>query len=581
MRQLFLIILHFLFITLLFVTEFSVAQTGSAQEQGSGPATKLSNTHKQDSIFDFWAADKWQDHFFKRSTAAENSDQIKGRYPKLVKWFLELSFGWKPGLLRQKPLGCDRFLFEKKLQELTSLDEKQKWFEKNYQDCQPEESTNNFLNSMKNISQVYDFKNNPFYQSVTLHFPGGIKTKAIFAFKDLEKRDLVILRPGIFASVEEIIAEKYLLMMLFEQSNFNLLVLENSTSPDHLFNNAKANLGGVKEGYENLFLASQLRKHPQFSQMIDKIHLFGVSLGGNGVLFANLINQQNNYQYFDKTVLFCPVVDLSNSFEEGGLASVKNYFMDLWASRRLNSAVDQRGKFRFGFWQSLFGLKPRFVTSYYDLAEKEFALDPELYQEFAPLKYSGNFKKDLNFFNEITSWPKELYLFATRQDQIVNPASNYQKFVDMTSGSQKFNFLFPQGFHCSFPYTYNWDFISHMLLGILDQGSRSETEVYSVDIVDDKTQAKGKSTFNDNIWIKSISWVNESSKNLNDEGAKALRVSFYEGEVLRTGKFNLKFPYLGIKASQLTPAAEEMIKRRVLFRARITKKENHYSLEIH
>lgn len=576
MRQLFLIIINLSLITLLVVTETSFAQVSSAL----GSDKKINNLQNQDSIFNFWAANKWQDHFFKSSTAEENSDQIKGRYPKPVKWFLEQSFGWKPGLLRSKTLGCDRFLFEKKLQDLTSLEEKLKWFEKNYQDCQPEESTSNFLNSMKNISQVYDFKNNPFYQSVTLHFPGDIKTKAIFAFKDFEKRDLVILRPGIFASVEEIIAEKYLLMMLFEQSNFNLLVLENSTSPDHLFNNSKANLGGIKEGYENIFLASQLRKHPQFSQMIAKIHLFGVSLGGNGVLFANLLNQQNNYQYFDKTVLFCPVVDLSTSFEEGGVASVKNYFMDLWASLRLNSAIDQRGKFRFGFWQSLFNFQPRFVTSYYDLAEKEFVLEPEFYKNFTPLKYSGNFKQDLNFFKEITSWPKELYLFATKQDEIVNPATNYQRLVDMTSGLQKFNFLFPQGFHCSFPYAYNWDFISHMLLGILDQDHNQKTQVYSVFIVGDNMPDQDLSGSGVDNWIESVIFENESGKSQIDETAKALQVRFYEGKLLRTGKFILKFPFMGIKENDLTPAVEEMIKRRFLFRSRISKKQNQYSIEL-
>lgn len=442
---------------------------------------KKTNSHKRDpvktfkpsapeflSLSELWQSSKWQNQFVTMTDVNDVADKIPGSYPRWAKKLLDIGFGWTPGPNEKANLKCDTHSLRQVLASAKTAGDKLRIFTDAYQNCAPVESTTNSINVFKNISQRYSYLENPLYHRVTLHFPGAIKTKALFVFKDLKPRDLLIFRPGIFATIDDLIAEKYLLKIFFELSEFNMIVLESSSSTDHMHNNSKIYLGGVKEGYENLYLIDQLRKHPQFSPLIKNINMIGMSLGGNGVLFASYMNQINNYKFFNKTMLICPVVDMNKTFAKASEAVVNKYVMDLWVSRRFGPAFSKReGALQTSFFESLFSLKPRYIPSYYDLAKQDYYLDPKLYKNFYPLEYSGDFVKDLDFYKKMVQLPREFYYFATPRDELVDPQINYQYIKNKATGNE-FIYLFPEGQHCSFAYTYNWDFLVALFLGMLE-----------------------------------------------------------------------------------------------------------------
>lgn len=444
----------------------------SALSKASLSKSKTNSTYLVKSNFssfaELWASNTWQNDFLSSTLVEDFAERIPGNYPPWAKKLLDIGFGWTPGPVKKQELNCDAASLRQVLTASLSAGEKLKIFTEAYQHCSPVTSTDNFMNVFKNISQRYNYLADPHYHRVTLKFPGGIHTKALFVFKDLKARDLIIFRPGIFGTTDDLIAEKYLLKIFFELSEFNMIVLESSSSTDHMFNNPKIYLGGIKEGYENLYLIEHLRKHPVLSPLIKKINMIGMSLGGNGVLFASHMNQLNQYKFFHKTVLICPVVDMNKTFIKAREAVLSKYVMDWWVSRRFGPAFSKREEaFRVGFFESLFGLKPRYIPAYYDLAEKDYYLDPKLYKDFYPLSYTGNFEKDLNFYQKIVQLPKEFYYLATPRDELVDPQINYQYIKNKATGNE-FIYLFPEGQHCSFAYTYHWDFLVALFLGILE-----------------------------------------------------------------------------------------------------------------
>ncbi|MCK6597266.1 MAG: hypothetical protein L6Q37_02795 [Bdellovibrionaceae bacterium] len=427
----------------------------------------VANQHTQDRKV--WNPSLWVNDFIQEAKLEDLEDQAGGRYPESFKWILEKTIGWIPEKsLGQESRCSQRFgAFYEKLLKSELPSNKKRYLEDFLKTCSPVESNNNPWTVLKNISQIHDFPQEKGYRRVTLHFPGGIKTQALLGLKDNKKRDWIVIRPGIFASTNEIIAEKYLLILLYELSPFNVIYLESSTSSDHLFHNKKVFLGGAKEAFENIYLIKELRSHPFFSKLINKIHLFGMSLGGNGVLLASLINAENHYSFFEKTLLFCPLIDLKTTYQQSLSPSLWNLIKDLWSAQRFTYILSQRQAFPMGFWQGIFNLTPRNITGYYELVKRDYTIEPTLYKGFGEKYYSGDFEKDVDFFKKIKVLPDHFYLWATKTDVLVPTTLNYD-FLKPLESEKQFFFLFDKGNHCSFLYAYNLEFLKSLILGILE-----------------------------------------------------------------------------------------------------------------
>lgn len=405
---------------------------------------------------EFWQS--FNSDFVQMEMVYQDNPNVKSRYPKFFRRMLEGLLGWNPGTVWDKKNECSFAELKANLGSVAPLGSKTAILDDFVHQCEPAYSKNNVMNTLKVISQRGSFHHHPFFKYSYLNFPNGLKTRALWGMRSEEKRDLIIIRPGIYANVDELIAERYLLFMLTELNDYHILVIENSTSGDHLANNESVTIGGPKEAFENLYVIDQIRKHPKISRLVGRIHMMGISLGANGVLLASLINQKETHRYFDKTILFCPVVDLKASFEKQMQSGFRPFMIDFWSSRRFQDIEGKRDFKLASFWESLISLKPRWVNGAWNWFELNYKIHSE-WQRYLPKEfYSGDFVKDYQFFNEQTRLPDNLYVVATKTDPIVFPSDNYEKLAAKRHDNTFF-YMFDEGFHCSMAYAYQWKFL--------------------------------------------------------------------------------------------------------------------------
>lgn len=413
----------------------------------------------------FWKS--LNNDFIKMEMKYEKNAIVKSRYPRAMRTILEGVFGWYPGTTWDQESQCSLEELKAAIQSEILPSKKQSIVANYVQNCSPVHSRMNFMNGLKIISQKGSFTSHPFFKYSFLSYPGGIKTRALWGIRAAEKRDLLIVRPGIYASVDEVIAERYILFLLTEINGYHVVVLENSTSGDHIVNNDVVSVGGAKEAYENLYLIEQIRKHPQLAPLVDKIHLLGVSLGANGVLLASLVNQKNERKYFDKTFLFCPVVDLPASFQTQMESGFRPLLLDWWSSHRFQD-IEGKSDFQLeSLWDSISSLSPRWVKGAWSWFHKKYRFHKDWQLYLGKDFYTGEFDKDYSFFNDQTTLPDQLYVLATKTDPIVFPEINFH-LLEKKGHDKTFFYQFEDGFHCSFAYTYQWKFLDTLFTSMIN-----------------------------------------------------------------------------------------------------------------
>jgi hypothetical protein len=253
------------------------------------------------------------------------ADKTAGQYPLLLRVLLQDVLSWSPtGEGRSVSAKCSPELWGARLQDprvRVSVQLQGALIQKYLKDCKEEietgvSSTSTSLTRMMTMS--YQPQEHPFLHRVVFSLPGNIKLKGLLGLKgDLKKRPLIVLRLGIFANVEEFMPERAWLMMLFEQSPFNVLMVENMSGTDFIADNTRFSFGGYDEGIQNILLA-QILKDPNepLSRLVDSLHLFGVSLGGHGVLYASMLDELDSPKgqpLYNSFFGMCPVVNLEKN----------------------------------------------------------------------------------------------------------------------------------------------------------------------------------------------------------------------------------------------------------------------------
>ncbi len=390
-----------------------------------------------------------------------------GRYPEPLNFILESLLSWIPrGEARLMSAACandvwaDR-LKDKRVQSSAQL--QGALVQKYFQDCRGEIETgdNGYFANMKGMMTMkYAPQEHPFLRRVIVNLPGNVKLKGLLGLKgDMKRRPLVILRLGIFSNVEDFKPERAWLMMLFEQSPFNVLMLENMSSADFIANNSQFSFGGYDEGIQNILVARLLADPSEpLSQLVGSVHIFGVSLGGQGVLFSSLLNKYNSPKQgalINSFTALCPVVDLKKTMESLTQGGVKSAFVDFWGRQRLRG-LDQK--------------IPSLVT--YD----SFAFLTKTISEIARTYHGGlsyvssvhlppgmsdgaDFWGLNNFWKYYKQVEQPVLIYATQQDPAVPFELNSQllqnKEIKIDSKNIRVVDL-PQGVHCTLPIPYDW-----------------------------------------------------------------------------------------------------------------------------
>lgn len=391
-----------------------------------------------------------------------------GRHPAWMNFALQNIFDWNPrGERAVYTQNCDPEVWSMRLQDsrLNSAALQGALIQKYFQDCEAELSTgtnSEFMNSLKMMSMRYDPQHHPFLHRVVFNLPGSIKLKGLLALKgDMRKRPMVVVRLGIFSSVEEFYPERYLLMQLFEQSPFNVLILENMSSPDFIANNAQFSFGGYDEGLQNILVARLLRDQQEpLSQVVGSVHFVGVSLGGHGVFYSSQLNDINeNGKLIQSFLGICPVANLQPTMQKFSETSLTKPFLNYWFSMRLQGLTQKVPSLEkassFNFSQELIDLMTRtyrgglsYVSSIVLPAGQTDATD---------------FWKQNDFWKQYEDVNSQVLVLATENDPMVPYAINAGTLKKKNIKSV----VLKQGLHCTLPVPYHWDAITSLLQGYI------------------------------------------------------------------------------------------------------------------
>lgn len=304
-----------------------------------------------------------------------------------------------------------------------------------------------------------------------------LKFRGLFGIHDFnKKRPLIIVRMGIHGNVDELVAERFLAKLIYEDLDANFLLLESLTSHAFLSSNKKISFGGVDEGLQTFIVLNEIEKS-ELTQIISSRHLLSISMGSQGTFVTALLDQKNG-QKINSILNFCPLINLQSTFESGLQTSFKNAIIDLWNSRRLK-AVQNVYPEEEGFhewWKTLFDFKPRFTSTLLNRLNQDrkhpLVLPSELEKLIPGMNWPEGLKEHLenstSFFDLNSFWPFyqgvkiPIMVYTTPKDPIVfNNLNSELIFRNQQKGdftSLKYHRL-ERGVHCGLPAVYQWSYI--------------------------------------------------------------------------------------------------------------------------
>jgi hypothetical protein len=334
-----------------------------------------------------------------------------------------------------------------------------------WKDCEDQLQTGRnglFSNTIEMINYYLDLRNHPAAHQVVFHLPNGIALKGLLAMKaDGKKRPLIIFRTGIFSYVGNFMSERPPFMQIFEQSPFNVLVLESLTGAEFLKNNKTLAVGGFDEGLQNFWIAREIQKSTEpLSKSISSVHFMGASMGAHGILFATLLNSLNGNKTIRSTLTICPLLNMRSTFETHMKGPIFSWVANHWTASRIPLLRDHVKNIT----------DSDFIPQAFAWLEENYK-GPLIKDPKQPLgikipKSDPDFWSRNDFANELKDIQTPTLILATQRDPIVLWDLN-SGLID--SGALKFGnapvqFLKAhQGFHCSLGVAYDWSAMTTLM----------------------------------------------------------------------------------------------------------------------
>lgn len=324
----------------------------------------------------------------------------------------------------------------------------------------------NLLEQFVNMLRLkYDIVGHPLARTVMFHLPEGIKVRGLLMMKGAKKRPLVIIRTGIFSSINEYMVESFATMQLFDEGPFHVLILPSLSGIQFIQDNTSYAFGGFEEALHNILISRILNEKTQpLAQYIDGIHLLGISMGANGVIISNLLETKNRIDpkvpLFKKTLLICPLVNYTSTEKNHNTSLGKSFLFKLWSEKRLLPLAEKYpGFFDANSFFPIANLVEKFKTNY-----REPLVGWNAVKGIEPLKGSSNLFADSQLWSKYLKDVKTqspTLVIRTETDPIVPMRENlgmlekqFQNIAQIT---------LPKGMHCSLPASYNWSAISQTL----------------------------------------------------------------------------------------------------------------------
>ncbi|MBC7421421.1 MAG: hypothetical protein H7328_11905 [Bdellovibrio sp.] len=377
--------------------------------------------------------------------------QILSTYPRILQTLLNEVFGWEPD--KQPKISTPPVI---------------------------ERNTTFFMQElMQNLSIKFDLSDTQHFRKVWFHLKPDLKVRGLFGIQDFQKkRPLIIIRMGIHGNVDEVLAERFLAKVVYEDLGANFLLLENLTSYAFVSQNQNLSFGGIDEGLQTFLILNEITKiNSPFKNLLSDIHLIGLSMGGTGTFVTALLDQSNGKK-IKSIVDFCPLINLEKTFDAHAQTGISQALIDLWNARRLNTVFDRYPKEMKDsqWWKTIFDLKPRFTPALLDILNRDrkqpLTSVADVEAEVKTMKWPKGFSEHLqnskSFYELNDFWPlyqgvtTPISIVVTPKDPLVINEFNSEMIYtkkqpgDFTSVNYH---IYDRGIHCGFSPVYQWSYV--------------------------------------------------------------------------------------------------------------------------
>lgn len=333
-----------------------------------------------------------------------------------------------------------------------------------WKNCEPswrQDSYNLMTHSQEVLRTGFEPSQHPAVRVVQWLLPNQLKVRGLLFFKGPKPRPLVIIRAGIFSHLKSTVAERFLMMQLFEEAPFHVLLLPSTSGADYIGDNHQFTFGGFDEGLQTWHILDFLFDSQEpLNKYITKLHLVGISLGAHGLWLTNLIEQSLKKDRIGKTFLFCPAINLEQTYLRQNQNVLSGFFVKKWFEARLAPLRTE------------LGLKDsETIGDYMNLKIHDY-LTPSSPWPLSGLPLPGAPNPFWNW-NNFWSWmPKYNYsntfILWNDVDPVVPPSVNSELLLTNPDVPKSSLLKLPRGLHCSLPASYQWAFISTTLRGFLE-----------------------------------------------------------------------------------------------------------------
>lgn len=305
--------------------------------------------------------------------------------------------------------------------------------------------------------------------------PNGFILLGQILRKDNARRPWVIIKCGVFCEAPNDTRTKNIIMHLFDESPFNLMLLTNDMSATNIIANNRVNVNGYLEGQELIHAAYWLKYISPFHAQVAAVHGMGISLGGSASLFAALYNDHNLVQdekLFKSMVAYCPVVNTyptyKNIFRNNLLGHV--FSEKTWQTMQAVYDYNQDVRRLIGNKKPKTSDYPRILSSlgwnYFSQLPLSEILNPFRFDK--PFNDISQMWEINNFSNLAAGLKTPTLVFVSRDDSIVNYDINANTLKKTFNHDPNTNLRVVDvafGNHCSPSLVYGWQSIASILRG--------------------------------------------------------------------------------------------------------------------
>lgn len=331
--------------------------------------------------------------------------------------------------------------------------------------------TNSLSTVLKFANTRYDLTGNSI-ENIQIEFDDQSRINAMLAMKP-GKRPLVIFKAGVYANADDGGVTRNFFMHLFEESPFHILYLANVTGTDYMKQNGAVALGGMEEGRQILKIVEMLNEDPRYNELIEDIHVAGVSLGSHGVLYSSLYNSfsENSHSKIKSAIALCPVVNLEPTIQSVFKTTIAGIYYSILTRQTFKDVYDYIPVLREllpadSFWSQsqLYNASTGATLWHYQDKTSKTPLDmaPFIGGRVQEMSDFWNFNNLQNYVHQITT---PTLVVHSRDDFLVQSSFNSDTLLAKTQNrnSQVGIVQFDNGSHCALNVATGWATMSSLL----------------------------------------------------------------------------------------------------------------------